>query len=52
MISIMKHFIFGINYKFSKDLLKKKGINIQNLNMLVIVKIEKRLNDNLNFKER
>ena len=52
MISIMKHFIFGINYKFSKDLLKKKGINIQNLNMLVIVKIEKRFNDNLNFKER
>ena len=37
MISILKHFIFGINYKYSKDILIKKGINIQYLDMIVIV---------------
>ena len=52
MISILKHFIFGINYKYSKDILIKKGINIQYLDMIVIVKIEKRFNDFLIIKEK
>ena len=52
MISVMKHFIFGINYKFSKEILLKKGINIQNLNMIAIIKIEKRFNDFVSFKEK
>ena len=52
MISIMKHFIFGINYKYSKEILIQKGINFQNLNMIIIVKIEKRFNDILVIKEK
>ena len=52
LISIMKHFIFGINYKYSQEILIKKGINIQNLDMVIIIKIEKKYNDFLNIKER
>ena len=52
MISIMKHFIFGINCKYSKEILLKKGINIQYLNMIIIVKIENRFNDIPSIKEK
>ena len=52
LLSIMKHFIFGINYKYSKEILNKKGINLNNLYMVIIVKIEKKYNDFLNIKER
>ena len=51
-ISIMKHFIFGINYKYSKEIFSQKGINIQNQNIIIVVKIEKRFNEINNFKER
>ena len=52
LISIMKHFIFGINYKYSKEIFNQKGINIQNQNLLIVVKIEKKYNEILNFKEK
>ena len=52
MIAIMKHFIFGINYKYNKDIFIQKGINIQNQNLLVIVRIEKRYNEIINFREK
>ena len=52
MIAIMKHFIFGINYKYNKDIFIQKGINIQNHNLLVIVRIEKRFNEIINFREK
>ena len=52
LISIMKHFIFGINYRYDQEILIKKGINIQNLDMVIIIKIEKKYNDFLNIKER
>lgn len=52
MIAIMKHFIFGINYKYNKDIFIQKGINIQNQNLLVIVRIEKRFNEIINFREK
>ena len=52
MIAIMKHFIFGINYKYNKDIFVQKGINIQNQNLLVIVRIEKRFNEKINFREK
>ena len=44
----MKHFIFGINYKYTKDIFSQKGINIQNQNLLVVVKIEKRFDEVVN----
>ena len=52
LISIMKHFIFGINYKYTKDIFSQKGINIQNQNLLVVVKIEKRFDEVVNFREK
>ena len=52
LISIMKHFIFGINYKYTKDIFSQKGINIQNHNLLVVVKIEKRFDEVVNFREK
>ena len=51
-ISIMKHFIFGINYKYSKEIFNQKGINIQNINILIIVKIEKKYDEIINFREK
>ena len=52
LISIMKHFIFGINYKYTKEIFSQKGINIQNHNLLVVVKIEKRFDEVVNFREK
>ena len=52
LISIKKHFIFGINYKYSKDIFSQKGINIQNHNLLIVVKIEKRFEEIINFREK
>ena len=51
LISIMKHFIFGINYKYTKDIFSQKGINIQNQNILIVVKIENKF-DEINVKEK
>ena len=51
LISIMKHFIFGINYKYNKDIFSQKGINIQNHNILIVVKIEKKYEE-INLKEK
>ena len=52
LISIMRHFIFGINYKYSKDIFVKKGINVQNHNLLIVVRIEKRFDEIINFREK
>ena len=52
LISIMKHFIFGINYKYTKEIFSQKGINIQNQNLLIVVKIEKRFKEIINFREK
>ena len=51
LISILKHFIFGINYKYTKDIFTQKGINIQSHNTLIVVKIEKKY-DEINIKEK
>ena len=51
-ISIMKHFIFGINHKYTKDIFIQKKINIQNQNLLIVVKIEKRFDEIINFREK
>ena len=51
LISILKHFIFGINYKYTKDIFTQKGINIQSHNTLIVVKIEKKY-DEINVKEK
>ena len=48
----MKHFIFGINYKYTKEIFSQKGINIQNQNLLIVVKIEKRFKEIINFREK
>ena len=52
LISIMNHFVFGINCKYNKEIFSQKGINIQNQNLLIVVKIEKRFNEITNFKEK
>ena len=48
----MKHFIFGINHKYTKDIFIQKKINIQNQNLLIVVKIEKRFDEIINFREK
>ena len=52
MITILKHYIFGINHKFNKEACSQKGININKLDNIIIVKIEKRDNENQNLIER
>ena len=52
LIPIFKHFIFGINYKYSKEIFDKKNINIETKKLLVIVRIEKRFENPVNFREK
>ena len=51
-ISIFKHFIFGINHKYSEELFQRKGIVLDEKKYIIIVKIEKRFEKILNNDEK
>jgi hypothetical protein len=51
LISMFKHFIFGINYKYKEDIFQKKGISLDDKKYIIIVKIEKRFEKILNTEE-
>ena len=50
-ISIFKHFIFGINYKYHDEIFQKRGIILDEKKYIIIVKIEKRFESILNYEE-
>ena len=50
-ISIFKHFIFGINYKYSDDIFQKKGISLDEKKYIIIIKLVKRFDNILNNDE-
>ena len=50
-ISIFKHFIFGINHKYSEELFQRKGIALEEKKYIIIIKIEKRFKKILNSDE-
>ena len=50
LISLFKHFIFGINYKYSEEILNKKFI-FDGIKFIRIIRLEKRFNNILNFEE-
>ena len=50
-ISIFKHFIFGINYKYTDDIFQKKGINLEEKKYIIIIKLVKRFDNILNNEE-
>ena len=50
LISLFKHFIFGINYKYSEEILNKKFI-FDGVKFIRIIRLEKRFNNILNFEE-
>ena len=52
LIAAFNHFIFGINCKFSEDLIKQKIINLEGKKVVLIVKIENRFNNPLNSNEK
>ena len=49
-ISVFKHFIFGINIKYSEEYITKKII-LDGVKFIRIIKLEKRFNDILNIDE-
>ena len=50
LISLFKHFIFGINYKYSEDILIKKII-LDGVKFIRIIRLDKRFNNILNSNE-
>ena len=50
-ISIYKHFIFGINDKYTDDFIQKSGISLDEKKYIIIIKIEKRFINILNTDE-
>ena len=52
LINAFNHFIFGINYQFSEDLIKQKIINLDGKKIVVIVRIEDRFTNPLNSTEK
>ena len=50
-ISVFKHFIFGINYKYYDEIFQKKGIILDDKKYIIIIKIEKRFENILNCDE-
>ena len=50
-ISIFKHFVFGINYKYSDEIFINKGIALDDKKYIIIVKIEKRFENIINTEE-
>ena len=50
LISLFKHFIFGINYKYSEDFLNRKII-LDGVKFIRIIRLEKRFNNLLNSDE-
>ena len=52
LINAFNHFIFGINYQFSEDLIKQKIINLDGKKVVVIVRIEERFTNPLNSSEK
>ena len=49
-ISLFKHFIFGINIKYSEEYITKKII-LDGVKFIRIIKLEKKFNDIMNMKE-
>ena len=52
LINAFNHFIFGINYQFSEDLIKQKIINLDGKKIVIIVRIENRFTNPLNSSEK
>ena len=50
-ISIFKHFIFGINHKYTDDIFQKTGISLDEKKYIIIIKIEKRFEKIINTDE-
>ena len=50
LISLFKHFIFGINYKYSEEILSKKII-LDGVKFIRIIRLDKRFNNILNSEE-
>ena len=51
LISLFKHFIFGINYKYSEEVLNKKII-LDGIKFVRIIRLDKRFNNILNSEEQ
>ena len=51
LISLFKHFIFGINYRYSEEVLNKK-IVLDGIKFIRIIRLEKRFNSLLNSNEK
>ena len=51
LISLFKHFIFGINYKYSEETLNKKII-LDGIKFIRIIRLDKRFNNILNSEEQ
>ena len=50
LISLFKHFIFGINYRYSEDVLNRKII-LDGVKFIRIIRLDKRFNNILNSDE-
>ena len=50
-VSLFKHFIFGINYKYADEVILKKGISLDDKKFIRIIKIEKRFENIININE-
>ena len=50
-VSIFKHFIFGINQKYTEEIFQNKGITLDNKKYIIIVKVQKRFDNILNTDE-
>ena len=51
-INIFNHFIFGINCKYSEELLKLKNINLDGKKCVILIRIEERFNTIINTQEK
>ena len=50
-ISIFKHFIFGINQKYTEEIFHNKGIILDDKKYIIIIKVQKRFENILNTEE-
>ena len=50
-ISIFKHFVFGINHKYTEEIFQTKGITLEDKKYIIIIKLQKRFHNILNSEE-
>jgi hypothetical protein len=50
-ISIFKHFVFGINHKYTEEIFQAKGITLEDKKYIIIIKLQKRFHNILNSEE-